>query len=90
MKSFEHPYSFTYDLDVPQWVLPDSKIKKPKHWFDNWLGCSGTLQQPEITSEQLIESISVSSQKETTPKLDKKTVKSEQPISFGKRIKTVS
>lgn len=88
LKSFEHPYNFTYDLDVPQWVLPDSKIKKPKHWFDRWLACSGTLQQPEISSEQLIESISVSSQEETTPKLNKKTVKSEQPISFGKRIRT--
>ncbi len=88
LRSFEHPYSFTYDLNVPQWVLPDSKIKKPKHWFDRWLACSGTLQQPEITSEHLIESISVSSQEKTTPKLDKKTVKSEQLLSFGNTVKS--
>ena len=87
LRSFEHPYGFIYDSDVPRWVLPDSKIKKPNQWFDHWLGCSGTLQQPEITSEQLIESVSVSPQEKTTPKLEKKTVKSEQPLSFGEQIR---
>lgn len=87
LASFEHPYSFVYDSDVPRWVSPDSKIKKPKHWFDNWLVCSGTLQQPEITSEQLTESISVHSQEETIPKLSKKTVANEQLLSFGKQIR---
>ena len=87
LTSFEHPYNFIYDSDVPQWVLPDSKIKKPKHWFDLWLACSGTLQQPEITSEHLTESISVHSQEETIPKLDEKTFANEDPLSFGKQIR---
>ena len=87
LRSFEHPYSFVYDCDVPQWVLPNSKIKKPKHWFDLWLACSGTLQQPEIISEHSTESISVLSQEETISKLDEKTFANEHSLSFGKRIR---
>ena len=87
LRSFEHPYSFVYDSDVPQWVLPNSKIKKPAHWFDLWLACSGTLQQPEITSEHSTESISALSQEETISKLDEKTFANKPPLSFGKQIR---
>ncbi len=48
LAKFEHPYTFVYDEDIPEWVDPDSKIKKPRHWFNNWLQCFGTLNQPEI------------------------------------------
>ncbi|MGL6344131.1 MAG: helix-turn-helix domain-containing protein, partial [Waterburya sp.] len=30
LAKFEHPYSFIYESDVPQWVDSDSKIKKPR------------------------------------------------------------
>ena len=84
---FEHPYSFVYDTDVPQWVLPDSKITKPKNWFDYWLKCSGTLQQPKITSEQAKESIPVYSQENKKQKLAKKAASNEKSLAFGKKIR---
>ena len=84
---FEHPYSFVYDTDVPQWVLPDSKITKPKNWFDYWLKCSGTLQQPKITSEQAKESIPVYSQENKKQKLAKKAAGNEKSLAFGKKIR---
>ncbi len=87
LASFEHPYSFVYDTDVPQWVLPDSKIMKPKYWFDYWLKCSGTLQQPEITSEQATESITVYSQENKKQKLAKEADANEKPLAFGKKIR---
>ncbi len=87
LASFEHPYGFVYDTDVPQWVLPDSKIMKPKYWFDYWLKCSGTLQQPEITSEQAKESIPVYSQENKKQKLAKEADANEKPLAFGKKIR---
>ena len=48
LAKFKHPYSFIYESDVPQWVSFDSKVKKPKHWFNSWLECSGVLLQPEF------------------------------------------
>lgn len=48
LAKFEYPYTFVYDDDIPEWVYPDRKIKKPRHWFNNWLQCFGTLNQPEI------------------------------------------
>ena len=50
LAKFEHPFNFVYKSDVPQWVHPDSKIKKPRHWFSSWLECSGMLLQPEFDS----------------------------------------
>ena len=68
-------------------LYTNSKIKKPAHWFDLWLACSGTLQQPEITSEHSTESISALSQEETISKLDEKTFANKPPLSFGKQIR---
>ena len=48
LAKFKHPYSFIYESDVPQWIDPDSKIKKPRHWFNSWLECSGVLLQPKF------------------------------------------
>jgi DNA-binding XRE family transcriptional regulator len=48
LAKFEHPYTFVYDADVPEWTRSNSKIKKPRYWFDQWLHCFGTLNQPEI------------------------------------------
>ncbi len=87
LASFEHPYSFVYDTDVPQWVLPDSKIMKPKYWFDYWLKCSGTLQQPEITPEKSTEYITVYSQEDKKQKLAKEADANEKPLAFGKKIR---
>ena len=87
LASFEHPYSFVYDSSVPQWVLPNSKINKPKCWFDIWLKCNGTLQQPEITLERPTKSISVCSQEKKKQKLAKKTTTNEKSLTFGKQIR---
>ncbi len=86
LASFEHPYSFAYNLDVPQWVLPDSKINKPKCWFDIWLKCNGTLQQPEITLEHSTKSISVCSQENKKQELEE-AVTNEKSLAFGKQIR---
>ncbi len=48
LAKFEHPYTFIYDDGVPEWTRSNSKIKKPRYWFDKWLQCFGTLNQPEI------------------------------------------
>lgn len=48
LTKFEHPYTFIYDDDVPEWTCSNSKIKKPRYWFDKWLQCFGTLNQPQI------------------------------------------
>ncbi|MBE9169289.1 helix-turn-helix domain-containing protein [Pleurocapsales cyanobacterium LEGE 06147] len=80
---FEHPYSFTYELDVPEWVSSDSKIKKPKYWFDTWLKCSGTLNQPEFELKQ----------KPKLPKTDsqenkiRKITEYDNSLAFGQLIK---
>ncbi|AFZ38196.1 helix-turn-helix domain protein (plasmid) [Stanieria cyanosphaera PCC 7437] len=87
LANFEHPYSFVYDLNVPQWVLPDSKINKPKCWFDIWLKCNGTLQQPEITLERPTKSISVYSQENKKQKLAEEAATDENSLAFGKQIR---
>lgn len=51
LAKFEHPYTFIYDDDVPEWTCSNSKIKKPRYWFGKWLQCFGTLNQPEIKSK---------------------------------------
>jgi DNA-binding XRE family transcriptional regulator len=51
LAKFEHPYTFVYDADVPEWIYSNSKIKKSRYWFDTWLQCFGTLNQPEIESQ---------------------------------------
>lgn len=90
LANFEHPYTFIYDDDIPEWVYPDSKIKKPKNWFDSWLQCFGTLNQPEIQQKP-------KSQPKKIPILDCQTHQ-EQPLidkstshtdllAFGKQIK---
>jgi DNA-binding XRE family transcriptional regulator len=45
--NFEYPYSFEYYSNTPEWVRPDSQVRKPKKWFETWLQLSGTLTQPE-------------------------------------------
>jgi DNA-binding XRE family transcriptional regulator len=45
--NFEYPYLFDYEPDVPDWAHPNSKVKKPHHWFETWLQLNGTLRQPE-------------------------------------------
>ncbi|GFE71736.1 RodZ family helix-turn-helix domain-containing protein [Chroococcus sp. FPU101] len=46
--SFQYPYRFEYESGVPEWVEPDSKMKKPQGWFETWLKLQGTLHQPEL------------------------------------------
>jgi DNA-binding XRE family transcriptional regulator len=86
LASFEHPYSFAYNLDVPEWVLPDSKINKPKCWFDIWLKCNGTLQQPQLTLEHSTKSISVCSQENKKQELEE-AITNEESLTFGKQIR---
>jgi DNA-binding XRE family transcriptional regulator len=82
LAKFEHPYSFIYESDVPQWVDSDSKIKKPKHWFDSWLECSGILVQPEFRPQKKFQ----------LPKNDSHqneiiTPKNHDSLTFGQLIK---
>ena len=84
---FEHPYSFIYDADVPEWVESDSKIKKPKYWFNNWLKCFGTLYQPEIQSK-LKPNLSKSDfQVDEEQSSTQETIFNIDLLAFGKQIR---
>lgn len=96
--SFQYPYTFDYDPDVPQWVDADKKIKKPQGWFEIWLQLHGTLSQPEVLPKRKPSKTETSPQtpveaKQAPPKANKnsKSVKSNvQPSSskpFGQRVR---
>ena len=76
------PYSFVYEADIPQWVNPDSKIKKPKQWFNSWLKCSGILLQPEFEPQKKLPTPKNSSQQSKT-----EIKKNHDSLILGQRIK---
>lgn len=82
LAKFEHPYSFVYEADIPQWVNPDSKIKKPKQWFNSWLKCSGILLQPEFEPQKKLPTPKNSSQQSKT-----EIKKNHDSLVLGQRIK---
>ena len=84
---FEHPYSFIYDADVPEWVESDSKIKKPKYWFDNWLKCFGTLYQPEIQPKLKPNLPKSDFQVDKEQTLSHETISNIDLLAFGKQIR---
>ena len=84
---FEHPYSFIYDADVPEWVESDSKIKKPKYWFNNWLKCFGTLYQPEIQSKLKPNFPISNSQVDQEPTVTHEMILNIDLSAFGKKIR---
>ena len=87
LAKFEHPYRFIYDVDVPRWVESESKIKKPKYWFDSWLKCCGTLYQPEI-QHKLKPSLPKSDFQEYKEKsLSSKAIPNIDLLAFGKHIR---
>ncbi|MFM2315057.1 MAG: hypothetical protein RLZZ04_4333 [Cyanobacteriota bacterium] len=92
LAKFEHPYTFIYDDDIPEWVYPDSKIKKPRNWFDSWLKCFGTLNQPEIKQKSKFKSqpkkipILYCQTHQEQPLIDKSTSNTDL-LAFGKQIK---
>lgn len=98
--SFQYPYRFDYDPDVPDWVHSDSQIKKPQGWFETWLQLQGILCQPEALPKRQPEPEKPGSlaqkpveAKKTQSKPDKKrkSVKSNidtsHSLTFGQRIK---
>jgi DNA-binding XRE family transcriptional regulator len=98
--SFQYPYRFDYDPDVPDWVHSDSQIKKPQGWFETWLQLQGTLCQPEALPKRQPEPEKTGSPAQTPvearktqskPDKKRKSVKSNidtsHPLTFGQRIK---
>lgn len=98
--SFQYPYRFDYDPNVPEWTHPDSKIKKPQGWFELWLQLQGTLCQPEVLPKrkpqpEKTESTTQTQVEATKPELkpDKKrksvnsNVKPSSPLTFGQQIR---
>jgi DNA-binding XRE family transcriptional regulator len=98
--SFQYPYRFDYDPDVPEWAHPDSKIKKPQGWFETWLQLQGTLCQPEVLPKRKPKPEKPESTGQTpgeapktAPKTDKKrksvksNVKPSPPLTFGQRLR---
>ncbi|WP_019505896.1 helix-turn-helix domain-containing protein [Pleurocapsa sp. PCC 7319] len=87
LAKFEHPYRFIYDVDVPEWVESESKIKKPKYWFNNWLKCCGTLYQPEIQPEPKpnlpISDFQVDKEQSST----QETISNIDLLAFGEQIR---
>ena len=92
LAKFEHPYTFIYDSNVPEWACLESKIKKPRYWFDKWLQCFGTLYQPEIKPEIKLE-IKAKKNPESIPEANKeelsisKTTSSTDLSAFGQQIR---
>lgn len=100
LESFQYPYKFDYDLDVPEWVDPDKKIKKPQGWFEIWLQLHGTLSQPEVLPKRKSEPSKTETPAQTSidakqsqpkPSRKSKSVKSKvKPSSskpFGQRVR---
>lgn len=83
LAKFKHPYSFIYELDVPQWVRSNSTIKKPRHWFNSWLECSGVLLQPEFELKKKSQPLEKKSRRDLSK--DKKNCDS---LALGHRIKS--
>ncbi len=79
LSSFQHPYRFELDPEVPEWAKPDSKVKKPNGWFETWLQLYGTLQQPDSLP------VKVAKPKRTRIKRKPKTAKTAG--AFGAEIK---
>ena len=82
LAKFEHPYSFVYESESPQWVHPGSKLKKPRQWFNSWLNCSGVLLQPEFKPKQKRRLPKSNFQHNTTENRENGT-----SVTFGQRIK---
>ncbi len=80
--NFQYPYKFDYDPDVPEWVDPDKKIKKPQGWFEIWLQLHGTLSQPEVLPKRKPEPCHTE-----TP--TKNPVEAKQPPPPNKKSKSV-
>ena len=100
--SFQYPYKFDYDPDVPEWVDPDKKIKKPQGWFEIWLQLHGTLSQPEVLPKRKPEPSKTETEtpaqtpveaKQPQPKPNKKSksvksnVKPSSSKPFGQRVR---
>ena len=87
LAKFEHPYSFIYDADVPEWVESNSKIKKPKYWFNKWLECFGTLYQPELP-RSLKPSLPISNfQVDRGKVLAQEAISNTDLLAFGRHIR---
>jgi hypothetical protein len=65
LSQFQYPYKFLYDSDIPEWTNPNSKLRKPKGWFELWLECTGILIQPDLLPKRSINS----SHKQIVPSL---------------------
>ncbi len=98
--SFQYPYKFDYDPDVPEWVNPDSPTKKPQGWLEIWLQLHGTLAQPEVlpkrkpepsTTETPAQTPVEAKQPQPKPNKKSKSVKSNVKPSpskpFGQRVR---
>ncbi len=88
--NFESPYRFDYDPDVPDWVHPDRKVKKPNHWFETWLQLNGTLRQPEALPKRLKPEPEQPQQAKKTRckrKSAQPTPNLAEPIAFGQQVR---
>ncbi len=86
LAKFEHPYTFIYDADVPEWACSNSKIKKPRYWFDKWLQCFGTLNHPEIEPKPQ-KTFKPDSQANKKQRSISETTLSTNLLAFGQQIR---
>ncbi len=85
--NFQYPYAFDYDPDVPEWVHPNSKITKPKHWFDTWLRLHGTLRQPEALPKRKPKPEKQQPRKQKKRKSESSAACQSNPLIFGQQIR---
>lgn len=84
---FQHPYSFDYNPEAPEWVHPGSKTKKPRHWFETWLKLQGTLRQPEALPKRKQEPETQAPKKRKKPESVQPATWKLDPVTFGQRVR---
>jgi len=86
--NFEYAYSFEYDPKAPEWVHPNSQVRKPKKWFEIWLQLFGTLSEPEALPKRGSKSEQEQPKRSTKRKPAQSAPRICDPLVFGQRVRT--
>jgi DNA-binding XRE family transcriptional regulator len=85
--NFEYPYGFEYDPDAPEWVHPDSQVRKPNKWFETWLQLFGTLSEPEALPKRGSKSEQEQPKRSTKRKSAQSSLGISDPLTFGQQVR---
>jgi len=85
--NFEYPYGFEYDPDAPEWVHPDSQVRKPKKWFETWVQLFGTLSEPEALPKRGSKSEQKQPKRSTKQKSAQSALNIWDSLAFGQQVR---